>query len=410
MLNKQLLSLERRGFTGRLEIKSIEGTEWQLYFLHGRLFWGDGGEQVNRFWKCHLSQYNLDRDTYSKFFDSTKELKCSNYHWLTKLLEREQIALEQLISSISQQIERIFFEILQLEQNGQTLNYKSYSESGDSIVGCCGLKISLTRLNVEKELRIAKEKWLAWCDRGLSNISPNLAPIVRKPERLQKRVSKQVYQNFVKMLDGKQTLQELAIELKRDLLELTYSLKSYINQGSIELIKITDLSKEEIINNSNTDKNNICADKKPLIACIDDSPTMMKILEKIIRHQGYNFIGISDPLQAIPTLVIANPDLIFLDIAMPVINGYELCAQLHRVEKLQNIPMVMVTSQDGIVDRIRARISGACGFISKPIDIGQILATTEKLLNLDRPCQIPNPEKIVKTTSDRISTPMLVKK
>lgn len=402
MIDKQLLSLERGRFTGRLEIKSIDGIEWQLYFLYGRLFWADGGEQVNRFWLAHLNKYNLDTDTYHNFFNSAKQLKCSNYYWLTKLLESKKISLKQLNLSISKQIERIFFEILQLEQSGQILNYQKFSESGDSIINCCGLKISLTRFNVQKELEITKEKWLVWCDRGLNKVSPNLSPIVRKPKQLQRRVSPQVYQNFVTLLDGSRTLQQLAIELQRDLLELTISLKSYVNQGSIELIKIKDFTRGEIINNKSDRNKIVCADKKPLIACIDDSPTTIKILEKIMRHRGYNFIGISDPLQAIPTLIVSNPDIIFLDVAMPIINGYELCTQLHRVEKLKNTPTVMLTSQDSIVDRIRAKISGACGFISKPIDISEILATTDRLLEL----LDGDSNKVVKNhpKSDRIPT------
>lgn len=404
MLTEQVIFLEQDKFTGKLDVKSITGARWTLHFLFGRIFWGDGGEQPNRFWKKSLIRYNLTKNQYNQFFCSKKQSSYSNHHLLTQLLEQKKISLEELRVLVKQQIQRILFEIFQFETT-QVLSYSTVSQSGNSILSYCGLKISLIRLNTEEELAITKQKWQNWCDRGLTEISPNLAPSLKNSKRLKTKVSSQVYHNFVKLIDGKRSLQELAIELQRDVLELTYSLKPYIAEGSIELIQISDLSFKEIINLCDAAidiwHDRTLADRTPLIACIDDSPAIIHILEKIIRYQGYNFIGIQDPLRATTQLIISNPDLIFLDISMPIVNGYELCAQLNRVTKFKETPIIMLTSRDGIAERLRARMSGASAFLSKPINLVEITQTIEKFLG--------NSTKVVFTTKINFGQPKIAK-
>ena len=74
---------------------------------------------------------------------------------------------------------------------------------------------------------------------------------------------------------------------------------------------------------------------KPLIACIDDSPQVCKILEQIITQQGYRCVSINESLQAVPSLIKAVPDFIFLDIGMPIANGYEICSQLRKSQQVE---------------------------------------------------------------------------
>ena len=65
---------------------------------------------------------------------------------------------------------------------------------------------------------------------------------------------------------------------------------------------------------------------------------------------------------------------------MPLMNGYEVCAQLRRVPELEKIPVVMLTGQDGVVDRVRARMAGASDFVGKPIKAARILNTVMKFV------------------------------
>ena len=117
---------------------------------------------------------------------------------------------------------------------------------------------------------------------------------------------------------------------------------------------------------------------KQLIACIDDSPQVCQIMNQIIVKAGYEFLGIQQPIQAVPKLIGVNPKMIFLDIGMPILNGYEVCTQIRRVSKLQEIPIIMLTGNDGVFDRVKAKVCGASDFLSKPIEIDKILQTIDK--------------------------------
>lgn len=125
--------------------------------------------------------------------------------------------------------------------------------------------------------------------------------------------------------------------------------------------------------------------QKPTIVHIDDSPQNCGIARSILEAAGYRYLDINDPLQAIPTLLQAKPELVLLDLMMPVINGYELCSQIRRVSSLKDLPIVMLTSQDGIVDRVRAKVVKASAFLSKPIEPRKLLQTVSQFVPLKKP-------------------------
>ena len=95
------------------------------------------------------------------------------------------------------------------------------------------------------------------------------------------------------------------------------------------------------------------------------------------------FYEIQDPIVAIPKLLKIQPDLIFLDLVMPIVNGYELCAQIRRISQAKNIPIVILTGQDGLIDRVRSKIVGASDFISKPVNQKQVLSMLRKYVSLE---------------------------
>ena len=120
--------------------------------------------------------------------------------------------------------------------------------------------------------------------------------------------------------------------------------------------------------------------KMPLIACIDDSLAVYKHLEKIIIEHGYRAFGVQDPLKIIPSLIRNKPDLIFLDLVMPVTNGYEVCEQIRKTPSLVDVPIIILTGNDGLIDRVRTKFVGANGFLGKPIEARSIVKTLDKYL------------------------------
>ncbi|MCS6960663.1 MAG: response regulator [Pseudanabaenaceae cyanobacterium SKYGB_i_bin29] len=117
---------------------------------------------------------------------------------------------------------------------------------------------------------------------------------------------------------------------------------------------------------------------KMTIAHIDDSPSEGKILEHLLEGCNCQLVQISNAMVAVTTLLKVKPDLIFLDLHMPIVNGYEICAQLRRVEAFQHTPIIILTGNDGLIDRVRAKMVGATDFISKPIDRVKIMGIINK--------------------------------
>ena len=117
------------------------------------------------------------------------------------------------------------------------------------------------------------------------------------------------------------------------------------------------------------------------VVYVDDSPKDSQAMANIITSAGYSYSNIADSLQALPLLLERRPQLIFLDLVMPMANGYELCAQIRRISLFSRTPIVIVTNNDGLVDRVRAKLVGASDFVSKPIEEKRILKITNKYLN-----------------------------
>lgn len=238
--------------------------------------------------------------------------------------------------------------------------------------------ISLT--SIDLSLTTTEESWHSWSQTGLARFSPNLAPILRQPKQLQKIVSPAAYENFVKLINGKRTLRDLALKMKQDVLSLSHYLLRYVLVGIIELIEIPDLSLKvsQIKNDLMVQPAKTIA---PLIACVDDSRQICKMVEGIITANDMRFLGIQDPIKILPTLIEQKPDLIFLDLIMPITSGYEICCQLRRVPVFANTPIIILTSNDGIFDRVRSKVAGSTDFMSKPIAADKMMAVVHKYLH-----------------------------
>jgi two-component system, chemotaxis family, response regulator PixG len=119
---------------------------------------------------------------------------------------------------------------------------------------------------------------------------------------------------------------------------------------------------------------------RSLIACIDDSPAIGQIMESILSSQGYEVLSILNPLQGISILLERKPDLIFLDLVMPNTNGYELCTFLRKTTSFQETPIIILTGNDGVIDRVRAKLTGASEFLGKPPEPQKVLQMVHKYL------------------------------
>jgi twitching motility two-component system response regulator PilG len=116
------------------------------------------------------------------------------------------------------------------------------------------------------------------------------------------------------------------------------------------------------------------------VACIDDSPTILQAISTFLDDTNFLVLMINDPVKALMQVARSKPDVILLDVGMPNLDGYELCSLLRRHPYFKNTPIIMVTGHTGFIDRARAKLVGASGYLTKPFTQSELLKTMFKYL------------------------------
>jgi two-component system, chemotaxis family, response regulator PixG len=362
----------RLQYSGKLDIQSSKGHKWTFYYRLGRIVWATGGNHPFRRWRRQMIQNcpNIDVDKI-QLSPNDVETDYWDYQLLEVLYKKQKIKREQVNTIVDNTIAELLFDLAQ--------------QGNFSLVTCDRnqeviLETPMSLSSTYVSLKQMSESWQNWSEAGLANFYPDFALILRQPEQLRNKVSSAAYNNFVKLMNGKYTLRDLAIKMNQNVLCVTHSLLPYILKGIVELVEVSDfeLPVSKI-------KNNIIPiqaypSNAPLIACVDDSPQVCQMLEKIITSHGMRFVAIQDPVKILSTLIEQKPDLILLDLVMPVASGYEICSQLRRVSAFINTPIVILTGSEALFDRVRARVVGSTDFITKPVVADKVMAVVRKYL------------------------------
>jgi two-component system, chemotaxis family, response regulator PixG len=369
-------------FSGRLIIRANDRTSWTFLIRIGCLSWQTGGQNLDLRWQQHLNEANPNLpDEFLKPVDFLPSLEREGY-LLSQLLGRGLLDKQQIIDLMMNTAIEIVFDLIQwCKLNGDSISYELIpSNVGEKIT------LPLPLLEIEQILRRSIQTWQAWQNAGLTNCSPNRFPIIEQQERLQKLLSPEHYQNLISSLDGTQTLRNLAAKKNKNVLNYTQSLIPLVKTGAIVLSPRPKISPSaiEIVekkqDSSDRPDRQQPIKKPPLIVCIDDSPSVHQTMEKILSQQGYRFLSLEDPLKALLILLKTKPDLVFLDLLMPVVNGYEVCAQIRKAPSLKDVPVVILTGRDGLVDRMRAKLVGSTDFLPKPVEPDGVLKMLDKYL------------------------------
>jgi len=113
------------------------------------------------------------------------------------------------------------------------------------------------------------------------------------------------------------------------------------------------------------------------VMVIDDSKTIRRTAESLLKKAGCEVTTATDGFEALALIADLHPDVIFVDIMMPRLDGYQTCALIKHNEVYKNIPVIMLSSKDGLFDRARGRIVGSEEYLTKPF-------TKDELLNAIR--------------------------
>ncbi len=115
---------------------------------------------------------------------------------------------------------------------------------------------------------------------------------------------------------------------------------------------------------------------------IDDSKTIRRTAESLLKKAGCEVLIAENGFEALPVISANHPDIIFIDIMMPRLDGYQTCSLIKNNAVFKNTPVIMLSSKDGLFDRAKGRVVGAEQYLTKPFSRDDLLnAIRTHLLN-----------------------------
>ncbi len=124
-------------------------------------------------------------------------------------------------------------------------------------------------------------------------------------------------------------------------------------------------------------------DAKPLfqgmrVLVIDDSKTIRRTAETLLKKAGCEVATADDGFEALAKIADQRPHIIFVDIMMPRLDGYQTCSLIKRNQSFKNTPVIMLSSKDGLFDKARGRIVGSEEYLTKPFTKEELLGAIRR--------------------------------
>jgi len=111
---------------------------------------------------------------------------------------------------------------------------------------------------------------------------------------------------------------------------------------------------------------------------IDDSKTIRRTAETLLKREGYVVVTATDGYESLSKIADERPDIIFVDIMMPRLDGYQTCALIKNNREFRNTPVIMLSSKDGLFDKARGRIVGSEQYLTKPFTKDDLLSAIRR--------------------------------
>lgn len=115
---------------------------------------------------------------------------------------------------------------------------------------------------------------------------------------------------------------------------------------------------------------------------IDDSKTIRRTAETLLKKVGCDVVTAVDGFDALAKITDHKPDIIFVDIMMPRLDGYQTCALIKNNKNFKDTPVIMLSSKDGLFDRAKGRIVGSDQYLTKPFSRDELLGAITAHVNL----------------------------
>ncbi len=135
---------------------------------------------------------------------------------------------------------------------------------------------------------------------------------------------------------------------------------------------------QEPLNSAVDDTEGSSSAKKLRVLVVDDSATIRRSAETMLANEGCEVITAENGFEALSKITRHHPDMIFVDIMMPRLDGYQTCAIIKNNAEFRETPVVMLTSKDGLFDMARGRVVGSDQYLTKPFTRDELLGAVKQ--------------------------------
>lgn len=352
------------------------GKFWFVFFLNGQIIYAADTDSSLIRLRDYLRRHQADHLLSQITNQTIATTNAPEYGYLWALLERHTLTPAQGRSIIHSMVHETLFDLLSLHQG--------------SFVFEVGAPLSpqLTTLEIAPQLARTMKQVQQWKLLHPYIQTPEQRPVVADVGALQGIVSHRTFNRLASFADGKTSIRQVARYLNRDILTVAKAIYPYIQQGVIQL----SFPNEEPVGATRSPRlfeTAPPAARNPKVICIEDGEMIRAMVTAMLSPHGYEVTTIGNPLDAFSLVFRLNPDLILCDIAMPELDGYEICAMLRKSTAFRQTPIVMLTGKDGFIDRVKARMVGATDYLTKPFGENELLMLVEKYAGLGYPERQP---------------------
>ncbi|MBD2079982.1 response regulator [Leptolyngbya sp. FACHB-17] len=348
---------------------------WFVFFLNGQIVYaGETESDLSRL-RDYLHRYRLEATIDQIPASSIATFNTPEYGCLWALLENHLVTPAQGRSILRGMVQETLFDLLSLHQGSFVF------ELGNPLTPqLLTLEIAPLAMKMLKQIQ-------EWKQLHPQLHSPDQCLLIAEAARLKAALPEATFQALDRYLDGQTSIRQIARYLNRDISTVARAVYPYLQRGWLQA--------DHAVSPSQPASELSLQIKAPKVVCIDDSPTIGKAVELMLNRNGYEITTIENPLSALSLVFQLKPDFILCDIAMPELDGYELCAMLRQSTAFRHTPIVMLTGKDGFIDRVRARMVGATDYLTKPFGEHEILMLLEKYIGIGQPDPIPTTAQIL---------------
>lgn len=131
------------------------------------------------------------------------------------------------------------------------------------------------------------------------------------------------------------------------------------------------IARDSIVMGSEMDDNSLAGLR---VMVIDDSKTIRRTAETLLKKEGCDVVTATDGFEALAKIADHQPQIVFVDIMMPRLDGYQTCALIKNNQMFKQTPVIMLSSKDGLFDKARGRIVGSEQYLTKPFTRDELLS------------------------------------